>query len=117
MRTAYWASTALVSLMLLASAFTYFFHKNTIDGVRELGFPDFFRIQLAILKLVAVAVLLLPQVPMQAKEWAYAGVGLFYLTAIVAHMAHGDSVLISLVSVVFFGLLVVSNIYLHRLPS
>lgn len=115
MKPLYWISTSLVALMLLVSSLTYIFHKNTIEGLQELGFPGFFRIQLAILKLAAVVALLAPQVPMQAKEWAYAGVGLFYITAIVAHTAHGDPIFLSLISVVFFGLLVVSNICLHKL--
>ncbi|MEL6600103.1 MAG: hypothetical protein AAFR40_11310 [Pseudomonadota bacterium] len=52
----YWLSTGGVSALLLLSAATYVFHQPTIDGVRALGFPDFFRIELAVLKLVAAAV-------------------------------------------------------------
>ena len=114
MNAIYWSSTALVSAMVLLSAFTYFFHEPTIKGVRALGFPDFFRIQLAILKLIGATVLLLPHVPLPVKEWAYAGIGLFFITAIVAHTAHGDSIVLSLISVVFFALLVVSNLALHQ---
>ncbi len=49
----YWISTATISLFLFASAASYLFHSPTIAGIRELGFPDFFRIELAILKIVA----------------------------------------------------------------
>ena len=115
MKAIYWTSTLLVSIMLLWSAYTYFFHKATIDGVKALGFPDFFRVQLAALKIIAVAALLVPQVPVQVKEWAYAGVGLFYITAIVAHVAHKDPIGITLINVIFLGLLVISNIYLQKL--
>lgn len=117
MKTIYWTSTALVSLMLLWSAYTYFFSKATIEGVRALGFPDFFRVQLAVLKIMAVVVLLIPQVPLQVKEWAYAGVGLFFVTAIVAHVAHKDPIAISLINVFFIVLLVVSNTYLQKLTN
>lgn len=91
MNLIYWVSTTLVSAFMLVSAYTYFFHNLTIEGFRELGFPDFFRIQLAVLKILAVVVLLLPVIPIKYKEWAYAGVGLFLITAIVAHVAHNDS--------------------------
>ena len=84
------------------------------DGVRDLGFPDFFRIQLAFLKLVAIPILLLPVVPVQFKEWAYAGVGLYLLTAIIAHYAHGDPIILNVLNVVFVILLVTSNLYLPR---
>lgn len=117
MQIIYWGTTSLVAAMLLWSAYTYFFSQATIDGVRTLGFPDFFRIQLAVLKIMAVAVLLLPQVPMQVKEWAYAGVGLFFLTAIIAHAVHKDPIFINLINVFFIGLLIISNIYLHKLTE
>ncbi len=115
MKNVYWISTGLVCAMLLSSVVTYLVHHDTIRGVRALGFPDFFRLQLAVLKMLAVVALLAPQTPMRIKEWAYAGVGLFYLTAIVAHIAHRDSPWISVLLVGFFGLLVTSNITLHAL--
>lgn len=116
MKTIYWSTTVLLSLFLLWSTWSYLFSKPTIDGVRELGFPDFFRMQLAVLKLIAVIVLLLPQIPLPLKEWAYAGIGLFLLTAIVAHTAHGDPVAITLVNIVLIFLLITSRFYLHKLP-
>lgn len=117
MKNIYWISTGIVSTMLLWSSYSYLFNKGTIDGIRELGFPNFFRIQLAVLKLIALVILVFPQVPIQIKEWAYAGSGLFFITAIVAHTAHKDSIFISLINVLFIGLLIVSNIYLHKLKS
>lgn len=110
----YWISTALVSLFLLLSATSYLFHQATIEGVSDLGFPDFFRVQLAILKLVAVLILLIPSVPIQVKEWAYSGVGLFLITAIVAHIAHKDSYLITIVNVALLAVLVTSNVFLKK---
>lgn len=117
MKLLYWTSTSLVVAMLVASAYTYLFHKGTIDGVRGLGFPDFFRIQLAVLKIVGVIALLAPQVPLQVKEWSYAGIGLFFVTAIVAHVAHRDAFVLSVINVVLLALLAVSNVTLHRIQS
>ncbi|WP_375560018.1 DoxX family protein [Bernardetia sp. OM2101] len=111
----YWTSTTLLVLFLLWSAYTYLYSKATIEGVKELGFPDFFRVQLAVLKIVAVLIILIPQIPMQAKEWAYSGIGLFFLTAIVAHIAHKDPIIITLINGVLVILLIVSNIYLHKI--
>ncbi|TBR43932.1 DoxX family protein [Marinomonas agarivorans] len=108
----YWGSTLLVAIMLALSAFSYFFHKATMDGIRDLGFPNFFRIQLGLLKLLALLILLLPQAPLMVKEWAYAGIALFYLTAIIAHIAHKDSYLITLINLLFLGLLIVSRLFL-----
>lgn len=108
----YWISTGLVCAMLAASALAYVFHGPTIEGMRELGFPNHFRIELAVLKLLAVPVLLLPQVPLQAKEWAYAGVALFLVTSIVAHTAHGDLWVLSAINVFLLILVLMSRYYL-----
>jgi len=105
----HWGSTILISCFLLISSYTYFFSASTIDGLRDLGFPDFFRIQLGLLKIMAVIVLLTPQVPMYVKEWAYAGVGLFLITAMVAHIAHRDSILIFMLLIFLFAVLGVSR--------
>ncbi len=115
MKSIYWTTTILLSVFLLWSAWSYLFSKPTIEGIKELGFPDHFRTQLAVLKIIAVAVILIPNVPVQIKEWAYAGIGLFFITAIVAHTAHKDPFVITLVNLVLLGLLIASNIYLHKL--
>lgn len=113
-KSIYWVSTAIVALFLLWSAYSYLFSKATINGIRHLGFPDYFRVQLAVLKLLAILILILPQIPFQYKEWAYAGVGLFFITAIVAHTAHGYPMFITGVNLVLIGILVISNIYMHK---
>lgn len=110
----YWISTAIVAGFLLLSGISYFASQSTIDGLRELGFPDFFRVQLGVLQFLALVVLLVPQVPTRVKEWGYAGVALFLLTALVAHIAHRDSPAISVLLVVLFMALAISNAYLAR---
>jgi len=114
MKTLYFSSTILLSVFLAWSAYSYLFSKNTIEGIRALGFPDHFRVQLAVLKLIAILVLLIPQVPLPAKDWAYAGVAMFFLTAIVAHTAHGDPLIITLINLVLIGVLVTSRVSLAQ---
>lgn len=107
--TIYMVSTIIISTFLLLSSYTYIFSESTIIGIRALGFPDFFRIQLAVLKLVAVLILWVPGLPDYVKEWGYAGIGLFLLTALVAHIAHRDSLGIIFLLIFLFGILVVSR--------
>lgn len=111
----YWLTTALVSGFLLLSSGTYFFHKTTIDGVKALGFPQFFIVQLAVLKIFAALILLIPNIPMALKEWAYCGTMLFFLTALVAHISHKDSVGISVMLVILMGILSVSYVLLKKM--
>ncbi len=86
----YWITTSLVSLFLFVSSYTYVFSTNTIEGIKALGFPDFFRIQLAILKCIAAVLLLAPNISPIFKHWSYTGTFLFLLTAVVSHIAHKD---------------------------
>ncbi len=115
MKAIYWTTTVALSGILLWSAYTYFFVKAAIDGFQELGFPSFFRTQLAVLKIVAAIVLLIPSIPMWMKEWAYAGVAFFFLTALVAHLAHKDPWYINALLLIFFGLLFSSYFYLYKI--
>ncbi len=108
MKTIYWISTLITCAFLLLSTYTYVFHKATIDGVKALGFPGFFRVQLAVLKIFAVIILLLPNLPIAMKEWAYAGILLFFITAFVAHVAHKDSIGISILLVVLSAIAITS---------
>ncbi len=117
MKTTYWLTTGIIAAFLLWSAYSYLFSKTTIDGIKALGFPDFFRIQLAVLKVLAVVVLLLPMLPPQLKEWAYAGVGLFFITAIVAHFAHRDPIIINLINVALIIVLAISYSYWHKMAD
>ena len=115
MKTIYWITTLLTSLYLIWSAYGFLFSKAVIQGVEQLGFPGYFRIQLAILKIIAVFVILIPPISVAYKDWAYVGIGLFYLTGIVAHFAHKDPIAINLINFLLFILLVVSNVYLKKM--
>jgi len=117
MKITYWVTTVVLCLFLLWSSYTYLYSKQTIIGIKALGFPDFFRVQLAILKLIAVLILLFPQIPLVVKEWAYAGVGLFFITAIVAHTVHKDPISITFVNIVLVAIMIVSYVYLHKIKS
>ncbi len=108
----YWITTGLISAYLLLSSYSYLFSGSTIEGIRALGFPDFFRIQLAILKIIAALLLIIPQIPVSTKEWAYAGTFFFMITAIVAHFSHKDPIALNIVNLVLLGVLATSYYYL-----
>ena len=56
-------------------------------------------IERATLKLFAIVLIVLPIVPPFLKKWAYAGIVLFYITAINAHIVHSDPRAIMLINV------------------
>lgn len=115
MKLIYIISTSIISLFLLWSSYSYLFSKSTIEGIKALGFPDFFRIQLAILKIIAVLLIVIPKIPVQIRTWAYSGVLLFFVTAIVAHFAHKDPLIINIINIFLIIVLIISYISLLKI--
>lgn len=110
----YWVSTALLSLMMLFSAYSYFTNPDIMGAFKHLGFPDYFRKELAIAKIAGAIILLIPQVPVKVKDWAYAGFGITFLSAVYAHLSLGDPASVAIMPAVFFVVLVISALFLHR---
>jgi hypothetical protein len=89
---AYWTFTALFALQMGFTAYAQLCLPQVAQVFAHLGFPDYFRIELCVAKLVGIAVLLLPVVPAVVKEWAYAGFAIVLGSAFIAHLAVGDGV-------------------------
>lgn len=88
----FWISTALFALQITFTAFAQLSLPQVAQAFAHLGFPSYFRVELAWAKLAGVLALLLPVVPLRVKEWAYAGFAITLLSALVAHFAVGDPV-------------------------
>jgi len=110
----YWATTGMVSLMMLFSAYNYFANPEIAAAFKHLGFPDYFRVELAVAKIAGALVLIIPQIPVRVKEWAYAGFGITFISAAIAHSSSGDPAKNIMMPLVFLVILIVSYIYLIR---
>jgi hypothetical protein len=79
----YWASTAIVALMLLFALSYLTGSEQVVSGFAKAGYPQQLRIVLGIAKPTAAVVLLLPGVAL-LKEWAYAGVTFTWMMASIS---------------------------------
>ncbi|MEZ5962423.1 MAG: DoxX family protein [Planctomycetota bacterium] len=86
---AFWVVTALFCLQIGFTAYAQLRLPAVAQAFTHLGFPAYFRIELAWAKLLGVALLLAP-VPPRLKEWAYAGFAFVLGSALIAHLAVGD---------------------------
>jgi len=86
---AYWGVTALFCLQMGFNAYAQLRIPQVAEAFTHLGFPAYFRVELAWAKLLGVALLLAP-VPARLKEWAYAGFAITLGSALIAHFAVGD---------------------------
>lgn len=114
-RITYWTTTGVFSAMMLASAIAYLTLPMVAETFRHLGFPDYFRVELAIFKAVGAVTLLLPMSP-RLKEWAYAGFLITLTSAFVAHIASGDGA-DRVMGPVIFGLLLVASYSAFRMRN
>ena len=85
------------------------------NAFAHLGLPNWFRIELTIAKALGVLALVIPTVPPRIKEFAYFGFAITLISAAVAHLSSGDSVLLEVGHLTFFVSLVVSYLYYHKL--
>src|SRR5215468_11155277 len=85
----YWPVTGIFCLQMTFTAYAQLRLPQVAEAFAHLGFPGYFRVELALAKLVGVALLLAP-VPTRLKEWAYAGFAIDVGSAVLAHVAVGD---------------------------
>jgi len=86
---AYWILTALFCLQIGFTAYAQLRLPQVAEAFSHLGFPSYFRVELALAKLLGVFLLLAP-VAVRLKEWAYAGFAIVLGSALIAHLSVGD---------------------------
>jgi DoxX-like family len=86
---AYWIVTTMFCLQMGFTAYAQLHLPQVAEAFHRLGFPAYFRMELALAKLVGVLLLLAP-VPARLKEWVYAGFAIVLGSALVAHFSVGD---------------------------
>jgi len=85
----FWIVTALFCLQIGFTAYAQLRLPQVAEAFTNLGFPGYFRVELAWAKLLGVVLLLAP-VPARLKEWAYAGFAITLGSALIAHFSVGD---------------------------
>ena len=84
-------------------------------SMEHLGFPDYFRIELGITKIIGAILIWLPV--RLLKETAYIGFAIMFLSASIAHYIMGDPAGKVMAGLVFFAILVASYISNQKLRS
>jgi hypothetical protein len=85
------------------------------EGIRHLGYPEYFGVALVIFKILGVLALVIPQVPKNVKEWAYAGFGFDFIFASISHFAVDGINFQSFFPLIFLVILAISYIYYHKI--
>lgn len=113
-RIVYWIATAMIALMMTYSAYAYFTDVKMDQAFQHFGYPAYFRIELAIAKLIGVVLLLAP-VGSRIKEWTYAGFTFTFVSAAIAHALSGDPMPVPVIPFVFLAVLAASYFTYHKI--
>jgi DoxX-like family len=113
----YWVTTGIISAMMLFGAYNYFTNPDMKAAFVHLGFPDYFRVELGVAKILGVAALLLPMVPATVKNFAYAGFAIVLVSASYTHFSSGDPMSAVITPLVLLGILAASYTYSTKLVT
>ena len=111
----YWTATGILGAMMLFSGFGYLTIETLKAGFVHLGFPAYFRVELAIAKIIGVLVLVIPIISKEIKDSAYIGFAITFISAFIAHTSSGDPISVAIMPVIFLGILFVSFVYKNKL--
>ncbi|SFD20693.1 DoxX family protein [Flavobacterium phragmitis] len=85
------------------------------EGIRHLGYPEYFGNALVVFKILGVLALIIPQVPGRIKEWAYAGFAFDFIFASISHFAVDGIDFQGFFPIIVLGILIVSYITYHKI--
>lgn len=113
----YWTTTILVALMMSFSAFAYLTSNDMVKAFEHLGFPSYFRIELAIAKMIGILILVIPAVTGRIKEWAYAGFTIVFVSAFIGHMSSVDGFSVASFPLLLLIVLMISYFSYHKIHN
>lgn len=111
----YYVSTGFISLTMLFSVYAYLTKPQVIQAFQHLGFPDYFRIELAAAKFIGAFLLWLPV--RFLKDAAYVGFAINFVSAIIAHICLKDSTFHTVAPAVVLLVLVLSFLSYQKLSA
>lgn len=85
------------------------------EGIRHLGYPEYFGNVLVVFKVIGTLLLIIPKVPARAKEWAYAGFTFDFLFAAISYYCVDGPVFFAFFPLIFLAILAASYFSYHKL--
>jgi hypothetical protein len=113
----FWTATILIALFEGVMPALTWQTEMAKEGIRHLGYPEYFGNALVVFKIAGVLALVVPQVPKRIKEWAYAGFAFDFIFASISHAAVDGINGQAFFPLVVLAVLAVSYIYYHKLNS
>lgn len=113
----YWTSTILIFLFEGVLPALTSRTEMAVEGIRHLGYPDYFGMALTVFKVAGAIGLILPAVRGRVKEWVYAGFAFDFIFACISHLAIDGVNFQSFFPLIVLAILIVSYITYHKLSD
>ena len=111
-KVVYWSITGGIIFFMLFSA--YYAGANAVE-FKHLGFPNYFRIELIVIKIIGAFLLLMPQVNQRIREWIYVGFVINLISAFIAKLNSGYSILASAEPLLVLVIMLTGLFYLEKI--
>ena len=112
---AYWTTTIFIFLFEGVMPALYSQSELGKEGVRHLGYPDYFGVALVVFKIAGSILIVIPRLPKRVKEWVYAGFAFDFIFACISHWAVDGVGFQALMPLILLAILVVSYVCYHRI--
>ena len=111
----FWTATTIIALFEGVMPALTSQTELAKEGIRHLGYPEYFGNALVVFKVLGVLALVIPQIPKRVKEWAYAGFAFDFIFASISHGAVDGMNVQTFFTMLVLGILAVSYVYYHKL--
>lgn len=113
----YWISTTIIALFEGLMPALTFNTELAKQGIKHLGYPEYFGTALIVFKILGVLALIIPKVPKRVKEWAYAGFTFNFIFAAISHGVVDGVNGQTFFPFIVLAILMVSYTYFHKLNN
>ena len=111
----FWTATTIIALFEGVMPALTSQTELAKEGIRHLGYPEYFGNTLVVFKVLGVLALVIPQIPKRVKEWAYAGFAFDFIFASISHGAVDGINVQTFFPMLVLVILTVSYVYYHKL--
>ena len=111
----YWSTTGLIALFEGVMPALTSQTKLAKEGIKHLGYPEYFGDALVIFKVLGVLALIIPKIPARIKEWAYAGFAFDFIFAAISHGAVDGINFQTFFPFIVLAILMLSYVSYHKL--
>jgi len=110
----FWVTTSLIVIFEGIFPALTFRTELAKEGIRHLGYPDYFGVMIVVFRICGVIALIFPQIPARIKEWAYAGFIIEFLSASVSNMVVDGLTFNFIVPLIVMAVLLLSYFSFHK---